>query len=434
MKRLILLSSLLCLSFNVGAEVQTAPADLPPDALVRATLEAHPTVRAARARLDSAQAGARRLQAGSHEYQARAGYQRRNDSSLGGGNFNEWELALERGVRLPAKTRLDGELGIVLGEEAEERIGDARHETARELLRLWYAALQGAAAERLWARQSELLARQVSSVEKRIKAGDAAAMERPLSQAVLLQARGEQARAKAEAAQAVAELAARFPGLPTPGLPAPELPAPGAPEPGGDSASLPVLSGDAPSWIAAALTHNHELAALEKMTELARLGARRSQADLTPDPILGFRLASERGGSEHVVGLTLSLPLPGEGRRAQVAAGQANAAALAEDEANARRRIVGQTAAGYEMARSALLQYQARSSAMAQLREYADLAWRAYQLGESGLAEALNARKSALEAERESVGARLAASEAVARLMLDTHQLWLPAEAEAHHR
>lgn len=428
MNRLILLSSLLCLSFNVGAEVQTqtqtAPADLPPDALVRATLEAHPMVRAARARLDSAQAGARRLQAGSYEYQARAGYQRRNDSSLGGGNFNEWELALERGLRLPAKTRLDGELGIVLGEEAEERIGDARHETARELLRLWYAALQGAAAERLWARQSELLARQVSSVEKRIKAGDAAAMERPLSQAVLLQARGEQARARAEAAQAAAELAARFPGLP-----APELP-----EPRSDSENLPVLTGDAPAWVAAALTHNHELAALEKMTQLARLGARRSQAELTPDPILGFRLTSERGGSEHVAGLTLSLPLPGEGRRAQVAAGQASAAALAEDEAAARRRIVGQTAAGYEQARSALLQYQARSSAMAQLREYADLAWRAYQLGESGLAEALNARKSALEAERESVGARLAASEAIARLMLDTHQLWLPAEAEGHHR
>lgn len=417
--KLVVLTALLCWSFGIAAETQTAPVDLPPEALVRASLEAHPMVRAARARLDSAEAGARRLRAGSHEYQARAGYQRRNDSSIGGGNFNEWELALERGLRLPAKKRLDGELGVVLGEEAEERVGEARHETARELLRLWYAALQGAAAERLWARQSEVLVRQVSSVEKRVKAGDAAAMERPLAQAALLQSRSEQARSKADAARAVAELAARFPELPAPG---------------NDSETVPVLIGDAPTWVAAAMTHNHELAALEKAAELARLGARRSQAELTPDPILGLRLASERDGREHIAGLTLSLPLPGEGRRAQVAAGQASAAALAEDEAAARRRIVAETAAGYEQARSALLQYQARTSAMAQLREYADLAWRAYQLGESGLADALNARKAALEAERESIAARLAASEAVARLMLDTHQLWLPTEAAGHHR
>jgi outer membrane protein TolC len=59
-----------------------------------------------------------------------------------------------------------------------------------------------------------------------------------------------------------------------------------------------------------------------------------------------------------------------------------------------------------------------------QLDGYAELAWRAYQLGETALWEALNARKSARDARRETLLSRLDTHEAAARLLLDTHRLW----------
>ena len=53
-----------------------------------------------------------------------------------------------------------------------------------------------------------------------------------------------------------------------------------------------------------------------------------------------------------------------------------------------------------------------------QLERYAGLAWRAYELGEADLFEALNASKSAHDARRETANSRLAVRESAARLLL----------------
>ena len=66
-----------------------------------------------------------------------------------------------------------------------------------------------------------------------------------------------------------------------------------------------------------------------------------------------------------------------------------------------------------------------------QMERYAELAWRAYQLGETPLWEALNARRSARDARRETLLSRLDVHEAAARLLLDSHRLW-PLQ-ESHH-
>jgi outer membrane protein TolC len=389
----------------------SAPTDLPPLAAVEATLDAYPGVLAARARVAAALAESRRINAGEYEYQARAGYARRRESGNIGGTLasNDWEIGIERGLRLPGKAKLDAATGATLVAEAEERVGEARHEAARDLLSIWYAALRAKSAGLAWRDQIGVLRQQREAVAKRIKAGDAARMEQSLAEAAVLQAEAEARRAEAAEAQAVASLAARFPGLPAPAA---------------QSGRLPVLSGDAGEWVRAALEHNHELAILQQSLERMRVLTRRQRAELTPDPTLGLHFARERDGQDNLLGVSLTLPLPGEGRRARVNVANEEARALAQIEVATRTRIESGIRDTHARLQGALSRLEAQEAMALQLDEYAELAWRAYRLGETALWETLNARKSARDAHREVMASRLDAHEAAALLLLDSHRLW----------
>ncbi|MDP2833444.1 MAG: TolC family protein [Pseudomonadota bacterium] len=419
--------AVLLLSFSAGihaAPELTPPVDLPAVAAANAALEAHPGVLAAQARVAAAMAEGRRLKAGEYEYQARAGYTRRREGGDSGGlgAMNDWELGIERGLRLPGKAKLDGEIGATLAAEAEERVGDARHEAARDLLATWYAALRGQSDALAWREQAVLLRQQRDVVEKRIKAGDAAAMERSQAEAAWRQAEAEARRAETVALEATAGLSARFPGLPTPSLAHP-------PQPG----TLPTLAGSASEWAGAALEHNHELAILQRQSERMRILTRRSQADLTPDPSLGLHYSRERSGQDHLFGVSITLPLAGENRRARVDVSSEEARALAQQEAAAKARIEGEIRILHARLQGTLNRLEALEEMARQLDSYAALAWRAYQMGETPLWEALNARKSARDARRETLLSRLDLHEAAARLLLDSHKLWPLAEKGAHH-
>lgn len=390
-----------------------APADLPPLAAADAALGAYPGVLAAQSRVAVAQAEGRRLSAGEYEYQALAGYTRRHESGNSGG-MNDWSIGVERGLRLPGKTRLDAETGANRVAQAAERVGDARHEAARDLIANWYTALRGQSEAQAWREQAALLQRQREVVSKRIKAGDAAKMERAQAEAAVLQAEAEARRAEAAASAAISSLSVRFPGLPQPALPAPTLK---------EEASL-ALIGSTSEWVNLALEHNHELAIVRKETEHMRILARRHQADLRPDPTLGLHFSRERDGQDNLLGISLSLPLPGAGRRARVEVATEEARALAQVEAAARARVVGEIQLTYTRLQGTLSRLQSLQDMSQQLNDYADLAWRAYQLGEAPLWEALNARKSAQDARREAMLSRLDTHEAAALLLLDSHQLW----------
>jgi outer membrane protein TolC len=334
--------------------------------------------------------------------------------------MNDWSIGVERGLRLPGKTRLDAETGANLVAQAGERVGDARHEAARDLIANWYAALRGQSQAQTWRDQASLLQRQREVVTQRIKAGDAAQMERAQAEAAVLQAEAEVRRAESAAAEAIGSLSARFPGLPAPVLPALH------------DSTPPVPVGSASEWVNLALEHNHELSIVRKETERMRIQARRHQADLKPDPTLGLHFSRERDGQDNLLGVSLSLPLPGEGRRARVDVANEEARALAQVEAAARARIVGEIQLTHTRLQGALSRLQSLQNMSVQLNDYADLAWRAYQLGETSLWEALNARKSAQDARREVMLSRLDAHEAAARLLLDSHQLW-PYEKDHEH-
>lgn len=408
------LSGLLALC--MAAAAAAAPADLPPEPAVLQALNKHPLVRAAEATARAAQAEHDRLRSGSHEFGLRLGSARR--SVNGGPDFNEWEAGLERGLRLPGKARLDDAIGERGVQEAQERVGDARHEAGRQLLALWYGWRQAEAEARLWREQATLLAEQRRIVELRVKRGDAARLDYLQVDAVWAQADSAARLAEARRDQASAELKARFPELPVPdvGTAEPAMPAGGEAE-----------------WVERTLEHNHELIALQLAGEGLQLQARRAEADNLPDPTVGLRYSSERDGEEKVLGISLSMPIPGGARRAQARVWQGQAEAMAEQVAAQRRSLAAQAAGNWQRAAAGVQSWQRLQAAAGSVGQHAKLARRAYELGELGLTETLLAHRSAIEAQLAAEQARLAANEAVARLLLDAHWLW-PLGGEAEHR
>lgn len=395
------------LGLFVAFSCPAAPMDLPAAQAAAAALDNHPQVRAALARLRTAEAEHARQRAGPHEYGLRLATQRRN--VRGGPDHTEWEAALERGLRLPGKAQLDERIGAAGVEEARERVGEARHEAARQLLGLWYAALQAKAEVRVWQDQVTLLEAEARNVRSRIKAGDAARLQGLQAEAALAQAEAQLAQAQARARAALSELNRHFPELPTP--------VEAAAEP-----SLP--EGDADAWVAQTLAHNHELLAAQRAAERARLMAQRLAAERRPDPVLGLRYASEQGGEERILGLSLAIALPGEAKGAAARGQAAEAEALAEAEAAIRRRLSAEAATHWLRASGAVEAYRRLAQAAEAAARHAGLTRRAHELGEVGLTEALLARRTLLEARLAAEQARLAANEAIARLLLDAHRLW----------
>ncbi|MBI5937004.1 MAG: TolC family protein [Betaproteobacteria bacterium] len=395
----------------------SAPADLPPSEAVERALDAHPRVRAARARLDAARAGSERLQAGEHEFGLNLQSQRRRASA--GPDYQEWGVGIERRLRLPGKGGLDAAIGAKGVAEAEERLGDARHETARQLLALWYAGRQAQAELALWRRQVELLQAQRRITDSRVRRGDAARLDALQAEAALAQAESEARRAEARARIAQTDLAAYFPELP----------------PVGDGAAEPAMPDEGEAhWAGLSLAHNHEILAVQRARERLHLQAERADADRLPDPRLGLHYSREMGGLENIVGVSLNIELPGTARRAQVGVYRAEAEAMAEETAEVRRRLQAEATGNWQRASAGVEAYQRLKAAAEAVGRHADLSRRAYELGELGLSETLLARRAALEAQLATEQERLAANRAIARLLLDAHSLWLAEPDEAEHR
>ncbi|MEY2631824.1 MAG: hypothetical protein RIR00_478 [Pseudomonadota bacterium] len=404
MRRLLLLF-LCCAGVARAAE---AP-DLPPAAMVEKLLAAAPEVRAADAGVQAETAQKTRLEAGPHEWSVRYGRSQRRVVTPGE-HFAEWEAALERPLRLPAKAGIDAELGAQGVRIAETALGDARHERSRLLLQAWFAWLQAREARQQWQLQVDLLRRQADSVARREQLGDAARLEKLQAAAALTQAEAQLARQTAQQQNREQALHRRFPGIALPAQVA-ELP----PEP---------VSGDEAGWLQAVLAHSHELALAEQEARRAELGAERSRADQLPDPTLGLRWSQERGGDEKVVGLTLSIPLPGGARRAGSEVAQQHAIALSRQAEAVRQRLGAEIGGLYLDALAAYRNWQGLADSATRLQQLADLQARAYALGEGQLSEVLTARRLANEASLTAQQTRLEARELHYRLQLDAHQLW----------
>lgn len=395
--------------------------DLPANAEVAAALEQDPGVRAALSGVGIEQAQARRLAAGPYEFAVRGDAARRRITDpQGRESFGEWAVALERPLRLPGKAALDRELGAQGVSVARLSAGDAMHEAGRMLLKLWFAWTKENAQLDLWTQQAALAREQAGAVQKRKRAGDAPKMEVNLAEAAAVQAESSWIQARSREATARSALVRSFPTVAVPERARIVEPRP--------------LEQGLDYWNDQVLAHNHQLAAARAEVERRKLSGRRSQAERLPDPTVGVRYSNEVGGDEKVAGVYLSVPLPGAARRAASEASVHQIAEAQAREAAVLRQANIETAAAVEQANANYESWQRVKLAAEGMRKHVELATRAYQLGETGLAELLAARRMALETQLTATAAQVDAQEARYRLLLDAHQLWPldPDEAQGH--
>lgn len=383
--------------------------DLPPAAQVTQALRAYPLVRTAEASLRAEAANRDRLVAGPHEFALKLASQRRNERTADM-STRDHEIGIERAIRLPGKSARDAEIGAAGVTQAKFALGDALHESARLLLKSWFDWLREGAAARDWAAQVAVLRTQHAAILKKVGAGETAKLEALLSEAQLVQAEAQQMQAQGRRERAASELTQHFPGI---NLPETLV------------ASAPQLLADTPAqWRERILAHNHELAVARTAARRGTLLAQQLDAERLPDPTLGLKLASERDGQERVIGLQVTIPLPGAARTASARAGTAEADAAYAREALALARVEAEARRTISLAQGSHATWLRLVDVAVRMEDNARLLEKAWRLGEGQFGELQNARRQAIEARLAATQAQLDANEARYRLLLDAHELW----------
>lgn len=356
------------------------------------------------------------LRAGPQEFTAQAQMQqRRVTSPPDNGNYAEWQLLLNRQLRLPSQTQADDRMAGALTTSADAGLLAARQMLLGDVLSMWFAAQRAQADAALAQQNLALMQSQVKAMQRRQALGDASVLE-------LEQVQAEQARAQSAlllmqgmADSSRAALFARYPALA------------GDAALGGQTGStaqlaLPDLSVDA----VRALVEQHSGTLARQRAALAQAQAMAAQATAarTPQPTVGVYAGSDRGGREHIVGLQFSMPFGGPARVSK------ELAALAEVDAALWRLRDAQALTLAEFQRLwATAQAQARGAmAMEQAAQVQTQAsarmLRAYQLGEAGISDWLLARRSALDAVRQALQSRYDAAQSAAQLNLLAGRLY----------
>ena len=405
------LSLALALVFSAPPFSNPAQADYLPDPkAAEAALWASPMVAQARGEFTAQSLKSQGLQQGRGEWKVDAEVDQRRIQTTPSDTQSEWGLALSHPIRMPARAEADRALAGALNAYAEASLGEALHESGRQLLALWFDWLnQSGQSKRLQA-QIELAEQQLATVNARIRLGEAPRAERVNAEAALAQTRLQQQQAATRLQQARNRLRAQFPGLPV--MAGDALPDPAKPD------------GSVDEYVDAVLEHNHELFRARRQADVLQAEARQLAKHRSVDPTVGVFYRNEMGGNEHVLGLGVGLTLPGGARRTDQQAAEQLATTAQDAAIRLEQRLRQEARADFETAVAEVENWQQADRAAKALAEAARLAALAYSLGEGGLDQVLVSRRLALEGELMTQQAQLSALSALARLKLDSHQLW----------
>ncbi len=402
---------LLMLAAAVSAPVcALGPPEIPglmPESMARPLLERDPGVAAARAGLDVARHEAGILDQSPYEWTARALGARRSVS--GSGRYGEWNVGIERGIRLPAKAAADRSLGKVTIEESQARYGEALHDAARQLTLHWLDWLAAESGHALAHANLAAVLDNMAAVDRRVHAGDASRLDANLARAELAEQKRVANDAKTQALAAWARLSSRFPGV--------------AREPAVLPLPLALAENDA-FWQSRIMAESDELKIAQAQTDKAQAQAERERAGRTPDPTVGVYTASEVGGREKISGISISIALPGgfrESRRAKAVAAFEAAGYTLELK---RRELETEIAGDLATARGAYESLQIANEGAASMLENARLTQRAYTLGEGDLQALLLARRQATAAANSALQAQVTSLKAYYGLLVDAHLVW----------
>lgn len=382
------------------------PPGLLPTEIARPLLEQDPGVAVARAGLDVALQEAGILGKSPYEWIPRfTGQQRRVES---GPAYNEWNVGIERALRLPGKTAADRNLGNAVIEAAEARYGEALHEAARELITLWVDWLAAEHARELAETNLQSVQESLTAVEKRGRAGDASKLDARIAGAELIEQRRLHNDAKTQASAAWSRLSTRFPGVNRQVI---VLPA-------------PLSVGEDVFWRERILAQSDELKIMQTQMRKAQADAERVHANKTPDPTLGLYTASEIGGRERISGITISIPIPGGIRNLRSAKAIAEVEVSRQEVELRKRQIETEIASAIVTAQGTYDSLQIANEGAVAMQENAGLVQRAYALGEAELQALLLARRQAIAAMNNALQAQGTALKVYYGLLVDAHLIW----------
>lgn len=260
-----LLASLI---MGVSSAYALQPPNVPgllPTEIARPLLEQDPRVAAARAGLEVARQEASILDKSPYEWTAKALGQRRSLDT--GPRYREWNVGIERTIRLPGKGSADRNIGKATIDESKAQYGEALHESARELVSLWLDWLAAERGRELAASNLVAVQENLKAVDKRTRAGDASRLDLNFANAELAEQKRMDNDARTQASAAWARLSARFPGINRQSvlMPSPLL-----------------ITEDETLWRDRIIAENDELKVAQTQLRIAQAQADRARADRFP--------------------------------------------------------------------------------------------------------------------------------------------------------
>jgi outer membrane protein, heavy metal efflux system len=388
------------------AEDWPVPPELPPTTLASTWIDQHPDVVQARHAAAASGHAAAAIEAGPHEWIARVGTQRRNVRDVG--NSTEWTAQIERGIRIGGKAGLDRQLAEQERELAQARIGEARHEAARELATVWLDALVAEEALVLAKEQLVFAEASAQAVARRKRAGDASMLDLNAADVDLAEAQRQASVAEAQLARSRTKLRLHYPQAKV--------------------ARIPLSEPKEPMWIEAqwrdkVLAESDPLKIALGLQRKATLAADRARADRLADPVVGVYTANEAFHNERVVGLSVTLPFGGARTdKMRQALSEAEAAGVAYE--RERREAESEVTEAFAEAVGGTQRWRIAERAATSARETARLMQRAYSLGEADLHALLQARRQSVEASSAALQSRAEALRVQHRLLVDAHLIW----------
>lgn len=405
MRALVLLGCLLVLPAHGGQVPEIL--ELLPSAQARPLLDQDPAVRAARAALEAARREGQMLELSPYDWNARASTQRRTVRPAE--RYQEWNIGVERTLRLPAKADADRKTASATVELAEAQYGEAVREAARSLLTTYLDWLAAEHAVALAEANRKAAHENLGAVGKRVRAGDASRLDQSLAQAEASEQDRLANDALALANAAWRRLQTRYAGLTRqpPALPPP----------------LPV-GPETAYWRERIIAESDALKVAEAGFRRSRAQTERLRAERAPDPTVGVFTGSEIGGAERFIGLYVSIPLSGERRSLSAGRGEYLAEAARQEAARTKRELEADIASSVASAAGAYESWKIAGSAVLAAQENANLMQRAYALGEADLQALLLARRQATGAAQSVLATTVVALRAYSLLLIDAHLIW----------
>lgn len=374
---------------------------------VRKTLEQHPSVAAARANLAMATQEAALLENSPYEWTAKVVGQRRQVQT--GARYQEWNASVEHGLRLPNKSAADKRIANAVLDEAQAHYGEALHEAARELLSVWMDSLGADQHVVLVEKNLSLAQSNLSTVEKRVKAGDASQLDFSLAKADLAEYKRLYSEAKTISAVAWGKLSTRFVDIKR------------------NYNALPALfpvEKPIDYWRERILSESDELKIVQAQTQKIMMQQERVRLDKIPDPTFGVFTASEVGGQERITGISISIPIPSgqRSKRADIAVHHSEKAR--QNLENTKRQLQAEIEGVIANAMGNYESFMIAEEGNLAMQNSAQLIQKAYSLGEVDLQSLLTATRLANSSSQNTLSAQVAAIKAYYLLLIDAHLVW----------